>query len=205
MSKKQLGFRQHCLNILRYNWLKNETRSTNSPNIRRQDPNKYSQSETRGLSGKEQSRQCHHLTVKLDFVTQNKTQFNSESVTLSILAHQRKTVRACNIFTVESWHVSFLKYVKVFFFERLFCFPKNIFQSSAHPVLQKSALLNVQRADLLQVHPVGRSVGCHHAQNIFKTLIMLYFRKAQGPRTSKLIFPTVKCTNTNSQIHKYSL
>ena len=33
---------------------------------------------------------------------------------------------------------------------------------------------------------------------------MLYFWKAQGPRTSKLIFPTVKYTNTNSQIHKYS-
>ena len=48
-------------------------------------------------------------------------------------------------------------------------------------------------------------VCCHHAQNIFKILIMLYFRKAQGPRTSKLIFPTVKYTNTNSQIHKYSL
>ena len=30
---------------------------------------------------------------------------------------------------------------------------------------------------------------------------MLYFWKAQGPRTSKLIFPTVKYTNTNSQIH----
>ena len=51
----------------------------------------------------------------------------------------------------------------------------------------------------------GWSVGRHHAQNIFKTLIMLYFWKAQGPRTSKLIFPTVKYTNTHIQIHKYSL
>ena len=52
------------------------------------------------------------------------------------------------------------------------------------------------------------SPGCrrrHHTQNIFKNLIMLYFWKAQGPRTSKLIFPTVKYTNTNSQIHKYSV
>ena len=33
---------------------------------------------------------------------------------------------------------------------------------------------------------------------------MLYFWQAQGPRTSKLIFPTVKYTNTQIQIHKYS-
>ena len=49
------------------------------------------------------------------------------------------------------------------------------------------------------------SPGCrrcrHHAPNIFKNLIMLYFWKAQGPRRSKLIFPTVKYTNT--QIHQY--
>ena len=46
----------------------------------------------------------------------------------------------------------------------------------------------------------------HHAQNIFENLILLYFWKAQGPRTSKLIFPTVKYTNTQIQIqiHKYS-
>ena len=50
----------------------------------------------------------------------------------------------------------------------------------------------------------GRSVGRHHAQNIFKTLIMLYFWKAQGPRTSKLIFPTVKYTNTQIHIYKYT-
>ena len=33
---------------------------------------------------------------------------------------------------------------------------------------------------------------------------MLYFLNAQGPRTSKLIFTTVKYTNTQIQIHKYS-
>ena len=32
---------------------------------------------------------------------------------------------------------------------------------------------------------------------------MLYFWKAQGSRTSKLIFPTVNYTNTNTKIHKY--
>ena len=32
---------------------------------------------------------------------------------------------------------------------------------------------------------------------------MLYFLKAKGPRTSKMIFWTVNYTNTNSQIHKY--
>ena len=34
---------------------------------------------------------------------------------------------------------------------------------------------------------------------------MQYFWKALGPRTSKLIFPIVKYTNTQIQIHKYSL
>ena len=33
---------------------------------------------------------------------------------------------------------------------------------------------------------------------------MLYFWKAQEPRTSKLIFPTVKYTNTQIKIHKYT-
>ena len=40
----------------------------------------------------------------------------------------------------------------------------------------------------------------HHAQNIVKNLKVLYFWKAQGPRTSKLIFPTVKYTNTQIQL-----
>ena len=50
-----------------------------------------------------------------------------------------------------------------------------------------------------------RLVGCHHARNTLKTLIMLYFWKVKGPRTSKMIFWTVRYTNTNSQIHIYSL
>ena len=33
---------------------------------------------------------------------------------------------------------------------------------------------------------------------------MLYFLKTQGPRTSKLIFPTFKYTNKQIQIHKYT-
>ena len=49
-----------------------------------------------------------------------------------------------------------------------------------------------------------RLVGRHHAQNIFKTLIMLFFRKSQGPKTSKLIFPTAKYTNTQIHIYKYT-
>ena len=50
------------------------------------------------------------------------------------------------------------------------------------------------------------SFGRHHAQNIFENLILLYFWKARGPTTSKLIFPTVKYTNTNTiytNIYKY--
>ena len=42
--------------------------------------------------------------------------------------------------------------------------------------------------------------GRHYAKNIFENLIVLYFWKAQGPRTSKLIFPTVKHTNTQIQL-----
>ena len=34
---------------------------------------------------------------------------------------------------------------------------------------------------------------------------MLYFWKAKGPRTSKMIFWTVRYTNTQIQIHKYSI
>ena len=45
----------------------------------------------------------------------------------------------------------------------------------------------------------------NHAQNTLKNLIMLYCLNAQGPRTSKLIFTTAKYTNTQIQIHKYSL
>ena len=33
---------------------------------------------------------------------------------------------------------------------------------------------------------------------------MLYFWKANGPRTSKMIFWTVKYTNTQIQVHKYT-
>ena len=33
---------------------------------------------------------------------------------------------------------------------------------------------------------------------------MLYFWKAKGPRTSKMIFWTVRYTNTQIQIHKYT-
>ena len=44
----------------------------------------------------------------------------------------------------------------------------------------------------------------HNAQNIFENLTLLYFWKAQGPRTSKLIFPTVKYTNTQTQVQKYN-
>jgi len=58
---------------------------------------------------------------------------------------------------------------------------------------------------------VVRSFGCHHARNTLKTLIMLYFWKAKGSRTSKMIFWTVKYTYThkhkytNTQIYKYSI
>ena len=60
-------------------------------------------------------------------------------------------------------------------------------------------LLTVPRADLHKVHPVGWLVGW--SSPCRKYLIKPYnaiFLEAQGPRTSKLIFPT----NTNSQIHE---
>ena len=69
------------------------------------------------------------------------------------------------------------------------------------------AKVNVQCSkSRLALGSPGCLFGRHHAQNIFENLIVLYFWKAQGPRTSKLIFPTVKYTNTQIQIqiHKYS-
>ena len=73
--------------------------------------------------------------------------------------------------------------------------------------LQKSAFSYCSTSRLALGSP-GCSFGCsfgrHHARNTLKTLIMLYFWKAKGPRTSKMIFWTVKYTNTKIQIHKYT-
>ena len=62
-------------------------------------------------------------------------------------------------------------------------------------ILQKSAFSYCSTSRLALGSP-GCLVGCHHARNTLKTLIMLYFWKAKGPRTSKMIFWTVKYTNT---------
>ena len=70
--------------------------------------------------------------------------------------------------------------------------------------LQKSALLTVLQADLLQVHPVVcRLSPCpkYHFM-MFQTIQTIHFWKALGPRISKLIFPSVSYTNTQTQIHK---
>ena len=39
---------------------------------------------------------------------------------------------------------------------------------------------------------------------MFKTIQTIHFLKALGPRISKLILPSVSCTNAQIQIHKYT-
>ena len=74
-------------------------------------------------------------------------------------------------------------------------------------LLQKSAFSYCSTSRLALGSPgwlFGWSVGRHHARNTLKTLIMLYFWKAKGPRTSKMIFWNARYTNTQIQIHKNS-
>ena len=49
-----------------------------------------------------------------------------------------------------------------------------------------------------------RDISVFHLYNMFYTIQTIYFLKALGPRISKLILPSVSCTNTQIQIHKYT-
>ena len=65
------------------------------------------------------------------------------------------------------------------------------------------ALFSLVRCRRLSVPHSDISTDLHSM--MFKTIQTIYFLKAFGPRISKLILPSVSCTNTQIQIHKYTI
>ena len=72
-----------------------------------------------------------------------KIQEYSTSTDIYVTDLKSETVRGSSKSELKAgiFLVSFLKYVKVFFSKRIFCFPKNIFQTSGHLLILVQILL----------------------------------------------------------------